>query len=100
MFTDEVRGGRMSRRHYTAEFKSEAVRLVRERGVSLRQGARELGITVNTLAGWVKRDRVAGSAVGPATAPEVARLQREVARLKMERDILKRAAAYFAQESK
>jgi transposase len=90
----------MSRRRYTAEFKAEAVRLVRERGVSIRQGARELGLSVNTLQGWVAVSKAHGT-TPPAVSPaEVARLQREVARLKMERDILKKAAAYFAQELK
>lgn len=93
----------MGRRSYTVEFKAEAVRLVEERGVSMRQAARELGMSVNTLQGWVVASRargVARSQSAGSTQQEVARLQREVARLRMERDILKKAAAYFARESK
>ncbi len=89
------------RRFHPPEFKAEAVRLVRERGVSMRQAARELGLHPNVLRGWVQAARAQPIPSGVApTAAEVARLQREVARLKMERDILKKAAAYFAQESK
>jgi transposase len=93
----------MGRRSYTVEFKAEAVRLVEERGVSMRQAARELGMSVNTLQAWIVASRTRGGARAPsggATQQEVARLQREVVRLRMERDILKKAAAYFARESK
>ncbi len=93
----------MGRRSYTAEFKAEAVRLVEERGVSIRQAARELGMAVNTLQVWVAASRARGGArpmPSGGTQQEVARLQREVARLRMERDILKKAAAYSARESK
>lgn len=89
------------RRFDPPEFKAEAVRLVRERGVSVRQAARELGLHPNVLRGWVQAARTQPTASGVApTAAEGARLQREVARLKMERDILTKAAAFFAQEVK
>ncbi len=93
----------MGRRSYTSEFKAEAVRLVEERGVSIRQAARELGMAVNTLQAWCAASRARGGAraqPSAGTQQEVARLQREVAHLRMERDILKKAAAYFARESK
>jgi len=95
-----------TRRVFSREFKVEAVRLVVERGVTVAQGARELGVHVNVLRSWVQAYRrdpdQAFPGIGqqsPSTA-EVTQLRREVARLKMERDILKKAAAYFAKESR
>jgi transposase len=95
----------MERRKFTREFKLEAVKLVRERGVAVRQAAQDLGVHENVLRKWVK-----DFAVDPAQAfpghgqmkpeqAEIARLKREVIKLKAERDILKKAAAYFAKES-
>ena len=93
------------RRKFSAEFKQEAVRLVTQRGVSLAQAARDLGVHVNLLRGWVHAhaadpDRAfpGGGQQKPDQA-ELTQLRREVAKLKMERDILKKAAAYFARES-
>jgi transposase len=94
-----------SRRRHSKEFKVEAIRLVRERGVSIAQAARDLDIHVNVLRTWIRqfeRDQAnAFPGVGRQTgeAAEITQLKREVARLKMERDILKKAAAYFAKES-
>jgi transposase len=94
-----------TRRRYTREFKIEAARLVRERGVTLAQAARDLDVHVNLLRGWVRAHRddpaqaFPGEGQQKPEAAEVTRLRREVARLKMERDILKKAAAYFAKES-
>ena len=94
-----------SRRRFTREFKVEAVKLVTERGVTVAQAARDLGLHVNSLRAWIAayRDDPAQSFPGngqqkPEDA-ELTRLRNEVARLKMERDILKKAAAYFAKES-
>jgi transposase len=95
-----------TRRRYTREFKVEAIRLVCERGVTLAQAARDLGVHVNVLRKWVREHRAdpvhAFPGVGQQTpeAAELTQLRREVIRLKMERDILKKAAAYFAQESR
>jgi transposase len=94
-----------TRRRYSREFKVEAVRLVRERGVSMAQAARDLDVHVNVLRNWVREHRAdpkhSFPGVGQQTpeAAELTQLRREVARLKMERDILKKAAAYFAKES-
>lgn len=91
---------------YTKEFKLEAVKLVVERGVSIAQASRDLGVSTNVLGPWVQAYRKGGGAAFPGVgrqAPETAevtQLRREVARLKQERDILKKAAAYFAQEPK
>ena len=95
----------MARRLHTREFKLEAVRLVRERGVPIAQAARDLGVHKNMLSVWVKQladDRqhaFPGQGQLKPEQQEIARLKREVAKLKAERDILKKAAAYFARES-
>ena len=94
-----------TRRMFSREFKLEAVKLVKERGVSVAQACRDLGVHVNVLRKWV-REGVAdpehafpGKGVMKPEQAEIDRLKREVVRLKMERDILKKAAAYFAKES-
>jgi transposase len=96
----------MARRTFSREFKVEAVRLIRERGVSVAQAARDLEWHENMLRRWTKE-----LASDPAQAfpghgqerpdqAEVERLRREVAKLRAERDILKKAAAYFAREAR
>ena len=94
----------MGRRKFTPEFKLEAVKLVRERGVSQAQEARDLGVHYNVLRKWVSdakrsaaRAAVGGGAVCADDA-EIARLRRELAQTKAERDILKKAIALFAKE--
>jgi transposase len=94
----------MGRRVFTREFKVEAVRLVRERGVSVAQAARDLSVHENVIRKWVKQfDEDPGQAfpghgtMKPEQA-EIERLKREVQKLKAERDILKKAAAYFAKD--
>ena len=92
------------RRKYTEEFKTEAVRLVRESGKAIAQVARELGFSANLLYRWAGEERQA-RAQGTtrkavlASAEELTRLRRENETLKKERDFLKRAAAFFARES-
>lgn len=94
-----------TRRKFSREFKVEAVKLVVERRVSLAQAARDLDVHVNLLRGWVKAHRADPVHAFPGLGQqkpddaEVTQLRREVARLKMERDILKKATAYFAKES-
>ena len=92
------------RRHFTPEFKADAVKLVKTSGKSVPQVARELDLTETALREWVARaDIDAGK--GPAGAlttaerEELTRLRREVKRLEMEREILKKAAAFFAKEN-
>jgi len=90
------------RAQYTLEFKQEAVRLV-EAGQSIASVARTLGVVDQTLFNWVKahrQGRLAGAGSKPVSAEqmELTRLRAENARLKMERDILKKATAYFARE--
>ncbi len=94
----------MLRRKFTREFKIEASRLVRERGVSVAQAARDLDVHENVLRKWIKEfgaDPVQAFPGHGQMKPEqleIERLRREVAKLKAERDILKKAAAYFARE--
>ncbi len=95
----------MQRRKFSREFKIEAVKLVRERGVSAAQAGRDLGVHENVLRKWVKEfgsDPVQAFPGHGQMKPEqleIERLRREVAKLKAERDILKKAAAYFAKEA-
>ena len=89
---------------YTAEFKAEAVELVRQGGKSQAEAARSIGVAATTLAAWVKQaDIDAGKgpqgALTTAEREELIRLRRENRRVKMERDFLKKAAAFFAREN-
>ena len=90
------------RRKYSDEFKREAVQLTNHPGVSKSQIARELGINPNMLGRWCREFQVGGKQAFPgkghAHDEEVARLRRELARVKKERDFLKEAAAFFAKE--
>jgi transposase len=91
-------GQRRYAKHST-DFRDEAVRQVRESREPLARIARELGVNENTLRLWV---REAGAASPPATEEErseLKRLRKEVRQLRMERDILKKAAAFFAKHS-
>ena len=95
----------MERRKYTREFKLEAVKLIKERGVTVAQAARDLGVHGTVLRNWVKdfasdpEQAFPGHGQMKPEQLEIARLRREVIKLKAERDILKKAAAYFAKES-
>ena len=94
----------MGKRVFSREFKLEAVRLVRERGVAKSQAARELGIHVNVLRKWIRdyeadpKEAFPGHGQMRPEQAEIAQLKRELARAKAERDILKKAIAYFAKE--
>jgi len=95
----------MQRRKFSREFKVEAVRLVREGGVPATQAARDLDVHVNVLRKWVKEFSTDPGQAFPGHGQmkpeqlEIERLRREVAKLKAERDILKKAAAFFAREA-
>jgi transposase len=95
----------MQRRKFSREFKLEAVSLVRDRGVSVVQAARDLDLHENVLRNWVKqfgagpRHAFPGHGRRKPEQAEIDRLRKEVAKLKAERDILKKAAAFFAKES-
>jgi len=95
----------MERRRFTREFKLEAVKLIKERGVGVAQAASDLGVHQTQLRSWMKafaddqEQAFPGNGRQNAEQAEITRLKREVAKLKAERDILKKAAAYFAKES-
>jgi transposase len=91
----------MARRKFNREFKISAVQLVNHQGYAIVEAARNLGIDPNSLRGWIKQFATeAGTAPtgDGAVAAELRRLRAENARLTMERDILKKAAAFFAKE--
>ena len=91
----------MPRRKFTREFKVSAVKLVNEQGYTVPEAARSLGVDPNCVRGWVaKFSSQAGLAPSGegAMAAELQRLRKENARLLMEREILKKAAAFFAKE--
>ena len=108
MSTDKRAGEQKPpRRHrrYSEEFKTEAIRLVRERerrGLSLRALGRELGVGPGVLWQWANAASRAGEAdphTGETLEEEVRRLRREVTVLRQEREFAKKAAAFFAKES-
>ena len=90
---------------FTLEFKQDAARLVVEKGYTHQQAADSLGVSLSALGRWVRAER--GSVTGPAgqkpalnlaDQDELARLRKDNERLRMEREILKKAAAFFAKE--
>ena len=92
------------RRSFTEEFKAGAVRLVLEEGKTVAEVARDLDLTASALGNWVKQaraDRSKGkTGLTTAEREELASLRKEVRSLRMERDFLKKAAAFFAKENK
>lgn len=88
------------RRHFTAEYKREAVAMVRDSERPLSAIARDLGVTPKLLGRWVREQKAREASPSDASNEEVIRLRREVARLKQETDFLRRAAAYFAKDDK
>ena len=97
---------RIPRAIYTKELREEAVKLVTEGGVSIPEVGRRLSIAPSTLRYWVQANREGKlKEVGKHQKPlsemevELVRVKRELAEVKMERDLLKKAAAYFAKES-
>ena len=93
---------KIPKKSYTAEFKQEAVRQIEQEGKKPAQVARELGIAEQTLTNWRGAVKAGKLAAGKGVTPEqmeLSRVKAENARLKMEVEILKKAAAYFAKES-
>ena len=97
--------GTARRARYTSEFKMESVRQALASGLSINTAAEQLGIPTATLGSWIRlhhrgklSERAAKAPVVTAEQMEISRLRAEVAQLRMERDIAKKAAAYFAQD--
>jgi transposase len=93
---------RRSRREFTEEFKRDAVDLVRATGRPIAQIANELGIYDSTLGNWVRQDRIDRGEAEGLTTEERARLhelEAENAKLRMERDLLKRTVAFWVKET-
>jgi len=97
---------RIPRGKYNREFREEAVKLVTEEKLSLPEAGRRLSLAPSTIGNWVKAYKAGklgdvGKTYRPLTEVELelARTKKELAQVKMERDILKKAAAYFARES-
>jgi transposase len=91
-----------TRRGFTKEFKRDAVELVRSTGRPIAEIARELGIYDSTLGNWVRQDRIDHGEAEGLTSEERIRLgdlERENARLRMERDLLKRTVAFWVTET-
>lgn len=92
------------RRTYTREFKVEVVRLVTEEGYSIREAAERLGISGNSLRAWRKEllreadEAFPGKGVVSSRDEQMRKLREENRRLRMERDILKKATAFFAND--
>ncbi|MCY0989479.1 transposase [Nannocystis sp. ILAH1] len=92
------------RRAFTPEQKAEAVKIVKNSGKSVTQVAQEMGLTVSALRNWVKQDETSRSpapreSLTADERAELVRLRKELKRVEMERDFLKKAAAFFARET-
>lgn len=86
---------------YPEELRAEGVRLYRQDGMSFRKVAAQLGVTAPTVQHWVRRAdaEAGGEEVASDDKAEIRRLQKELRRAQQERDILKKAVAFFAKES-
>jgi len=89
-------------KQYSKEFKEEAVALVREQGYSVPEAARSLGIASNMLYRWKERfeAQLEGKVLSEDERDELTQLRKEVKTLRMEKEILKKASAFFAKEMK
>ena len=90
------------RRRYDPEFKSGAVRIVLETGKPIAQVARDLGLHAGTLGNWLKKERLDRADYGQLdedSLAELIRLRKEVAELRMERDVLKRSVVLWVKEA-
>jgi transposase len=92
------------KRQFTAEQKAEAVKIVKESGKPINQVAKEMGLTPSALGNWVKQAKIdqEGSPEGALTSAErqeLNQLRRELKRVEMERDFLKKVATFFAKDN-
>ena len=98
----EEQQAKRSRRKFSDEFKRDAVEIVRSSDRSITEVARELGIYDSSLGNWVRQDRIdRGERQGLSSdeQTELVELRRENSRLRMERELLKRAVAFWVKES-
>jgi transposase len=102
-----IKDNKPSQPKYSLEFKQDAARLVLEKGYSQQQAAGHLGISLSALGRWVRAERKPTNAQMPvnksglnlADQDELTRLRKEIDQLRMEREILKKAAVFFAKEA-
>jgi transposase len=106
VYTPGLRRTKVSRKRYDTEFKREAVRLVLEQGLTRTQVAKDLGISQPILGRWVKQVESGGADAFPGrgrlipSEQRVRDLERELKRVTMQRDILKKAITYFSEHEK
>ena len=95
-------GQKRNYEQYPKEFKDEAVALVREQGYSVPEAAKSLGIAANMLYRWkdLQEQQLDGKGLSEDEKAELKRLRKEVKELRMEKEILKKASAFFAKEMK
>jgi len=95
-------GQKRTYQQYSKEYKEEAVALVREQGYSVPEAAKSLGIASNMLYRWKEQidAQLEGKSLSVDEREELKRLRKEVKKLRMEKEILKKASAFFAKEMK
>ncbi len=89
-----------TRRRFTAEFKAETVKLVKQGSGTMAELSRELGISAKSIGEWVRQSEESGDSISEDERIELRRLRKEVRELRMEREILAKATAFFARESR
>jgi transposase len=91
----------MGQPRFTEEFKIDAIKQITERGYSVADVSKRLGVSTHSLYGWIKRHAAPpGEAAKDDQSAEIRRLKQELVRVTEERDILKKATAYFAKDAK
>ena len=95
-------GQKRTYKQYSKEYKEEAVALVREQGYSVPEAAKSLGLASNILYRWKEKieSQLAGESLSVDEREELKRLRKEIKNLRMEKEILKKASAFFAREMK
>ncbi len=90
----------MGNPRFTEDFKIDAIKQITERGHSVADVSKRLGVSTHSLYGWMKRYAVSSGSVGKDDqSAEIRRLKQELARVTEERDILKKATVYFARDA-
>lgn len=91
----------MGKANFTEEFKTDAIKQITERGYSVGEVSQRLGVSTHSLYAWIKRYSVSPDVTAKDDqSSEIRRLKQELARVTEERDILKKATAYFARDAK